>query len=139
MLYLDYNLIEKNITTNYKLAKYLKEKERILDLIALNDKAILFAEGRYIKEDYLLNQMKKSNFISLVFLGKYGSDNDLYRYSEFYIKNKDINNLLYEQLKTELTNDVLQYINASNIIKNNEKINELVLLIEPKMNAYMNK
>ena len=53
-IYLDYNLIEKNIKTNYKLAKYLKEKERILDLIVLNEKVILFAEGKYIKEDFLL-------------------------------------------------------------------------------------
>ena len=83
--------------------------------------------------------MRKSNFISLVFLGKFGIDNDLYRYSKFYAKNKEINRLLYEQLKNELTSDVLLYIHASEIVKNNMDINRLVLLIEPRMKAYMDK
>lgn len=43
------------------------------------------------------------------------------------------------RLINELTIDVLQYIHVSNIVKANKRINDLVLLIEPKMKVYMNK
>ena len=43
------------------------------------------------------------------------------------------------RLINELTIDVLQYIHVSNIFKANKRINDLVLLIEPKMKVYMNK
>lgn len=136
-LYLDFNLIKQNIKENYKLAKYLKEKDKILELLDLNEKVLLFIEAKYATKELILNQMKKSNFVSLTFLGKYGKDNSIYRYSKFYSDNEEINDLLYEQLKVELTNDVTQYIHASEIVKSNNKINELVIGIDSRMEAYI--
>ena len=136
-LYLDYNLIKENIKENYKFAKYLKEKDKILELIELNEKVLLFIEGKYVTKELILNQMKKSDFVSLVFLGKYDGDNAIYRYSKYYSDNEEINELLYEQLKEELTRDVTQYIHSSEIVKLNQKINELVISIDLRMKVYV--
>lgn len=80
--------------------------------------------------------MKKSNFVSLIFLGMYGSENDIYRYSGFYKDCEEINELLYIQLKEILQADIIRYMNASLIVKTNQKINDLVLDIDPRMDAY---
>ena len=90
-LYLDYDLITENIKDNYKLVKYVKDKSKLCELVNLNEKVLLLLDGKYLTEELVENEINKSDFISKVFLGIYGSDNDLFKYSSYYknIKNID--------------------------------------------------
>ena len=135
-LYFDYELIKKHIKENYKLANYVKEQEKLLELQELNEKVIILMDVKYLTEDFILKQMKKSNLITQIFLGMYGKNN-LYETSMFYRNNKEINNLLYEQSKEYLKEDIYKYINASELVKNNIDIAKLVLKLNNKFYPYI--
>ena len=79
-LYLDYDLIKENIKDNYKIVKYVKDKSKLCELVNLNEKVLLLLDGKYLTEELVENEINKSDFISKVFLGIYGSDNDLFKY-----------------------------------------------------------
>ena len=89
-LYLDYDLIKENIKDNYKLVKYVKDKSKLCELVNLNEKVLLLLDGKYLTKELVENEINKSDFISEVFLGIYGSDNDLFKYSTIKKKRKNI-------------------------------------------------
>ena len=96
--YADYDLIKENIKDNYKLVKYVKDKSKLCELVNLNEKVLLLLDGKYLTEELVENEINKSDFISEVFLGIYGSDNDLFKYSSYYKNIKNIDKILFEQL-----------------------------------------
>jgi len=136
-LYFNDKLIKKYIKENYKLGKYVKDKEKLLELLELNEKVILLIDVKYLTEKIILNQMKKSNLITEIFLGMHVEYNNIYKFSMFYKNNKDINKLLYEQSKMYLEQDIYKYINASELVKNNIDIAKLILKINPKFYHYI--
>ena len=135
-LYLDYDLITENIKDNYKLVKYVKDKSKLSELVNLNEKVLLLLDGKYLTEELVENEINKSDFISKVFLGIYGSDNDLFKYSSYYKNIKNIDEILFEQLKDTLKSDPYKFIKSSDIIKQNKKIIELVTSIDSRLKAY---
>lgn len=135
-LYLDYDLIKENIKDNYKLVKYVKDKSKLCELVNLNEKVLLLLDGKYLTEELVENEINKSDFISEVFLGIYGSDNDLFKYSSYYKNIKNIDEILFEQLKDILKSDPYKFIKSSDIIKENKKIIELVTSIDSRLKAY---
>lgn len=136
-LYLDYDLIKENIKDNYKLVKYVKDKSKLCELVNLNEMVLILLDGKYLTEELIENEINKSVFISKVFLGIYGSDNDLFKYSSYYKNIKNIDEILFEQLKDTLKSDPYKFIKASDIIKQNKKIIELVTSIDSRLNAYV--
>ena len=136
-LYMDYNLIKKYIKDNYKLANYIKDKELLLKLVDINEKVILFLDSKYLTKDFIIKYMKKSNFITEIFLGFHGTDNNIYKYSMYYASNKEINNLLYNQVKEYLKDDIYQYLKACDLVKINRDIIKLVIDINPKFDLYI--
>ena len=135
-LYLDYDLIKENIKDNYKLVKYVKDKSKLCELVNLNEMVLLLLDGKYLTEELIENEINKSDFISKVFLGIYGSDNDLFKYSSYYKNIKNIDEILFEQLKDILKSDPYKFIKSSDIIKQNKKIIELVTSIDSRLNSY---
>ncbi len=135
-LYLDYDLIKENIKDNYKLVKYVKNKSKLSELANLNKMVLLLLDGKYLTEELVENEINKSDFISEVFLGIYGSDNDLFKYSSYYKNIKNIDEILFEQLKDILKSDPYKFIKSSDIIKENKKIIELVTSIDSRLNVY---
>ena len=135
-LYLDYDLIKENIKDNYKLVKYVKDKSKLCELVNLNEKVLLLLDGKYLTEELVENEINKSDLISKIFLGIYGSDNDLFKYSSYYKNIKNIDEILFEQLKDTLKSDPYKFIKSSDIIKQNKKIIELVTSIDSRLNAY---
>lgn len=135
-LYLDYDLIQKNIKDNYKLALYLKDKSKIVKLIDMNEKVLLLMDGKYATKELIETWLKKSDFVSKIFLGIYGTDNDIYKFSDFYQNIDEIDRILFEQVKNILIKDPTQFINASNLIKNNKKIQQLMISIDQKYQSY---
>mgnify|MGYP004504892211 FL=1 len=135
-LYLDYDLIKENIKDNYKLVKYVKDKSKLCELVNLNEMVLLLLDGKYLTEELVENEINKSDFISKVFLGIYGSDNDLFKYSSYYKNIKNIDEILFEQLKDILKSDPYKFIKSSDIIKQNKKIIELITSIDSRLNAY---
>lgn len=135
-LYLDYDLIKENIKDNYKLVKYVKDKSKLSELVNLNEKVLILLDGKYLTEELIENEINKSDFISKVFLGIYGSDNDLFKYSSYYKNIKNIDEILFEQLKDILKSDPYKFIKSSDIIKQNKKIIELVTSIDSRLNSY---
>ena len=135
-LYLDYDLIKENIKDNYKLVKYVKDKSKLSELVNLNEMVLLLLDGKYLTEELVENEINKSDFISKVFLGIYGSDNDLFKYSSYYKNIKNIDEILFEQLKDILKSDPYKFIKSSDIIKENKKIIELVTSMDSRLNVY---
>ena len=135
-LYLDYDLIKENIKDNYKLVKYVKNKSKLSELANLNEMVLLLLDGKYLTEELVENEINKSDFISEVFLGIYGSDNDLFKYSSYYKNIKNIDEILFEQLKDILKSDPYKFIKSSDIIKQNKKIIELVTSMDSRLNVY---
>ncbi len=135
-LYLDYDLIKENIKDNYKLVKYVKDKSKLSELVNLNEMVLILLDGKYLTEELIENEINKSDFISKVFLGIYGSDNDLFKYSSYYKNIKNIDEILFEQLKDILKSDPYKFIKSSDIIKQNKKIIELITSIDSRLNAY---
>ena len=138
-LYLDYELIKKYIKNNYKLAKYIKNKDKLLELIKLNEKVILLLDAKYLSQELILEQMKKSNLITQIFLGIYGKNNILYRTSIYYKNSEKINSLLLKQISKYLEEDVYKYIKSSELVKSNIDIAKLVLKINPKFIYYIDE
>ena len=136
-LYMDYDLIKKYIKNNYKLAKYVKNQELLLELVDINELVILLLDSKYLTNDFIIKYMKKTNFITEVFLGLHGTNNNIYRYSMHYSNDVDINELLFNQIKDYLEKDVYQYLKASDLVKTNRNINKLVVSINPKFSVYM--
>ena len=136
-LYFEYELVKKHIKENYKLAKYIKEEEKQSELLELNEKVILLMNAKYLTEELILKQMKKSNLITEIFLGIHDKNNNLYQTSMFYKNNKEINKLLYEQSKNYLEKDIYKYIDASDLIKNNIDIAKMILNIDSKFIHYI--
>lgn len=135
-LYLDYDLIKENIKDNYKLAKYVKDKSGLLELVNLNEMVLILLDGKYLTEELVENEINKSDLISKIFLGIYGSDNDLFKYSSYYKNIKNIDEILFEQLKDTLKSDPYKFIKSSDIIKQNKKIIELVTSMDSRLNVY---
>ena len=111
-LYLDYDLIKENIKDNYKLVKYVKDKSKLSELVNLNEMVLLLLDGKYLTEELIENEINKSDFISKVFLGIYGSDNDLFKYSSYYKNIKNIDEILFEQLKDILKSEPHKFIRS---------------------------
>mgnify|MGYP007122387893 CR=1 FL=1 len=84
---------------------------------------MLLLDGKYLTEELVENEINKSDFISEVFLGIYGSDNDLFKYSSYYKNIKNIDEILFEQLKDILKSDPYKFIKSSDRIIQNKKIN----------------
>ena len=137
-LYFDYELVKKHIKENYKLANYIKDKDKLLELLELNEKVILVMDCKYLTEELILKQMKKSNLIKQIFLGMY-DENNIYNYSMFYKNNTDINNLLYEQSIKYLKEDIYKIVKSSELVKCNKDILQFVLNNYPKFYSYMNE
>ena len=97
---------------------------------------LILLDGKYLTEELIENEINKSDFISKVFLGIYGSDNDLFKYSSYYKNIKNIDEILFEQLKDILKSDPYKFIKSSDIIKQNKKIIELITSIDSRLNAY---
>lgn len=135
-LYLDYDLIKENIKDNYRLVKYVKNKSKLSELVNLNEMVLLLLDGKYLTEELVENEINKSDFISEVFLGIYGSDNDLFKYSSYYKNIKNIDEILFEQLKDILKSDPYKFIKSSDIIKQNKKIIELVTSMDSRLKSY---
>lgn len=135
-LYFDYELVKKYIKENYKLANYIKDKDKLLELLELNEKVILTMDCKYLTEELILNQMKKSNLITEIFLGMHGKNN-IYNYSMFYKNNNDINKLLYEQAIKYLKEDIYKIVKASELVKNNKDISKFILNNYPKFYSYV--
>ena len=135
-LYLDYDLIKENIKDNYKLVKYVKDKSKLCELVNLNEKVLLLLDGKYLTEELVENEINKSDFISEVFLRIYRSDNDLFKYSSYYKNIKNVDEILFEQLKDILKSDPYKFIKSSDIIKENKKIIELVTSMDSRLNVY---
>lgn len=143
-LLINYQTVKDNIYDNHKLFRYLSDEDKnnmdkINELMTLNPAVILMLDVKYLSEDFVLENMKRSAFVSDVFAGYHGFDNDLYRYSEFYANNNEISNLLFINLKTRLENDVLSYVNYSALARNNVKLADLALLANPALIAYTGK
>jgi len=138
-LYFDYELVKKHIKENYKLVKYIKDKDKQLELLEINEKVILLMDVKYLTEELVLNQMKKSNLVTEIFLGMHNKNSNLYQISMFYRNNKEINNLLYEQSKHYLEKDIYKYINSSDLVKNNIDIAKLILNNDSKFIHYIGK
>jgi len=134
MYFVEYKLHKK---ISNKLVKYIKDKDNQLELLNLNEKVILLMDVKYLTEELVLNKMKKSNLVTEIFLGMYNKNNNLYQTSMFYRNNKEINNLLYEQSKKYLEQDIYKYINASDLVKNNIEIAKLILKINSKFYHYI--
>ena len=64
------------------------------------------------------------------------SDNDLFKYSSYYKNIKNIDEILFEQLKDILKSDPYKFIKSSDIIKQNKKIIELVTSIDSRLKSY---
>ena len=137
-LYFNYELVKKHIKENYKLANYIKDKDKLLELLELNEKVILVMDCKYLTEELILKQMKKSNLITQIFLGMY-DENNIYNYSMFYKNNTDINNLLYEQSIKYLKEDIYKIVKSSELVKCNKDILQFVLNNYPKFYSYMNE
>lgn len=135
-LYLNYDLIQKNIKDNYKLVLYLKDKSKVVKLIDMNEKVLLLMDGKYATKELIEKQLKKSDFVSKIFLGIYGTDNDIYRFSDFYKNVDEIDKILFEQVKNILIKDPTLFINASGLIKNNKEIQQLMISIDQKYQSY---
>jgi len=135
-LYFNYELVKKYIKENYKLANYIKDKDKLLGLLELNEKVILVMDCKYLTEDLILKQMKKSNLITEIFMGMYGKNN-IYNYSLFYKNNTDINNLLYEQSIKYLKEDIYKIVKASELVKCNKDISQFILNNYPKFYSYI--
>ena len=131
-LFIDYNLIKKYIKDNYKLANYVKDKDLLLELVDINELVILLLDSKYLTHDFIIKYMKKSNFITEIFLGMHGINNEIYRYSMYYKDNEEINGLLYNQVKDYLEKDIYQYLKASDLVKTNRKVNKLVVKIDSR-------
>lgn len=58
-LYLNYDLIQKNIKDNYKLVLYLKDKSKVVKLIDMNEKVLLLMDGKYATKELIEKQLKK--------------------------------------------------------------------------------
>ena len=118
----------------------LNEFSRKIDEIlinGLNYELLQMINKLEYKDIFLVhNEINKSDFISKVFLGIYGSDNDLFKYSSYYKNIKNIDEILFEQLKDTLKSDPYKFIKSSDIIKQNKKIIELVTSIDSRLNAY---
>lgn len=134
----NYELVKKHIKENYKLANYIKDKDKLLELLELNEKVILVMDCKYLTEELILKQMKKSNLITQIFLGMY-DENNIYNYSMFYKNNTDINNLLYEQSIKYLKEDIYKIVKSSELVKCNKDILQFVLNNYPKFYSYMNE
>ena len=135
-MYLDYDIIKENINFKYKLFKFVKYKSKLCELVNLNEMVLLLLDGKYLTEELVENEINKSDFISKVFLGIYGIDNDLFKYSSYYKNIKNIDEILFEQLKDTLKSDPYKFIKSSDIIKQNKKIIELVTSIDSRLKAY---
>ena len=58
------------------------------------------------------------------------------KYSSYYKNIKNIDEILFEQLKDILKSDPYKFIKSSDIIKENKKIIELVTSIDSRLNVY---
>lgn len=135
-LYFDYNLIKKYIKENYKLAKYIKDEDKILELLELNERVILEMDCKYLTERLILKQMRKSSLVTEMFLGMHDKNN-IYNYSMFYKNNKDINKILYEQSIEYLKKDIYKIVRSSELVKCNHDISRFILNNYPKFHIYM--
>lgn len=141
-LYFDYETVKKQIKNHDILYTYLSKEDQnnleyIHTLVEMNPKVILHLDIRYCTETFILEQMKKSDFVSSVFAGKYGIDSALYRYSSFYKKNLEIQKLLMIQLQESLKSDLYQYVQYSLLAKNNVGLAKIVLETDPSFIAYV--
>lgn len=136
-LYLDYELIKNNILDDYKLVNYLKDMNKVEELVNINEKVLLEIEGKYATKELIEERLHNNHFLAEVLLGIYGNDNDIYRYSMYYKDIKNIDNILFEQLKDKLSDNPSLYINASELIKKNTKIQNLVVYADSRLSAYI--
>lgn len=137
-LKLDFDYVKNYIDEDYRLVQYVEE-DRKIELVPLNQKVILLLHPKYLTIEFILEQMKKSSFITEVFLGKYGENNALFEYSKNYKDSKEINDILKEQVKKYLKEDISCYVKSSELVKENVEIAKYVLNLDKKMLPYVNK
>jgi len=150
-LLFSFELIKKYIAEDYQIIKYCEnlDDSKIIELGIINPNILFMIDN--IKEDTLINILRKNKIASLVLDGnilltKDGKEKDkdgFYHYSyiiknkDKFLNNKDIYNLYVEGLKRYLKEDIIEYVYLSDKTKENVDIAKFVINIEPKLRAYV--
>lgn len=134
MLCLNYDLVKKFIRENYRLAEYINDFDKLIELSQINEKVILCMKNPSL--DFVESMLKKSEFISKVFLGMYGQNNALYQYSNYYKKISKLDMINFDNLKDILVDNPTLFIQASDVIKNNKLIQKLMIDIDFRYESY---
>lgn len=140
-LYFDYELIKNNIHKGEAIFDYCYNDDKnniakIEELLRINIRVLLKINYTFLTPDFVYKYMLDNDFISSCFLGENGEDNDLYKYSTYYLNDNRISNLLYKQLKDKLENNPYKYVNSSTLVKNNIELAKLILNIDSKFISY---
>lgn len=138
-LYLDYELIKNNIKNNYKLAKYVKDKSKLIELLDLNDEVMLLIDSKYLNDNLIINIMKKTDVITRILLNMYEEKSDIFDFSNYLKNNEEINKLLFEQSIKYLDEDPYRYIKSAKIIKSNIDISKYVVSKDSKLIHYVDE
>ena len=138
-LYLDYELIRNNIKNNYKLAKYVKDKSKLIELLDLNDEVMLLIDSKYLNDNLIINIMKKTDVITRILLNMYEEKSDIFEFSNYLKNNEEINKLLFKQAIKYLDEDPYRYIKSAKIIKSNIDISKYVVSKDSKLIHYVDE
>lgn len=138
-LYLDFDIISENLKFNNSyILKYLKpsDKKRVKELVDINEDAIAYMDKEDLTSEYLIERMKKSDFVSKCFGGFYGN-NVLFENSLDYANCKELVELMEQQLLGYIKKDSLCYKNFSDLAKDNLILAEFAYKCEPLLVTYM--
>ncbi len=141
-VYFSFPVVLKKIKGNYKLYNYLSYADKtnldnIKKLRERNPKVLLLVDANILTPEFILECMQESDFVSQIFAGFYGVSNSLYLFSDKFLGNKEIEKLLYRELKKSLDNDINTYLTYSSLARNNLNLAKLVLKKEPNFLKYV--
>ena len=119
----------------------LNEFSRKIDEIlinGLNDELLQMINKLEYKDIFLVHNGEFKNNKNRKIIEEYILNNDkLYLDYDLIKENiKNIDEILFEQLKDTLKSDPYKFIKSSDIIKQNKKIIELVTSIDSRLNSY---
>lgn len=139
-----FEVIEQYITKDYNLFNYLPNHdklnpEKIESLLKKNSLVLLLLDYKMLKKELIHTLMKKTNKVSLIIAGVYGTGSFLYRFPELYLTDEAYNKLFGIQLFEYLKKDFYQYIQFSNIAKNNKYLTERLVKEKPEFICYVGK
>ena len=135
-------VVLKRIKENYKLYNYLSLADRnnidnIRKLMKRNPKVLLLVDARILPIEFILENMRESSYLSYIFAGFYGLDNSLYILSDRFLGNKEIDLILYRDLKDSLEQDISTYLTYSSLAKNNLSLAKSLLKKDPSYINYV--